>query len=505
MIRRSSANEQKSMRRLVVPFLTLFVVVGLMSLSGVASARRTAPKLLDRDCGAIPPGFIRHLTCSWLVVPEDRDRASSPTIKLAVIVLPSRSPTPEPDPVVFLAGGPGDPGIEGYESFANSPMLEHRNLILFDQRGTGLSEPSLDCPERVDAARVDLGRAESPEFELRGLADATAACRKRLERDGVDLDAYNTEASAADVADLREALGLDEWNLYGVSYGTRLALATMRSHPTGIRSVVLDSVYPTDVGGLQIYTEGAKAAFDRLVTACNADVSCAALQPHLDQILQALVERYNETPAEITLSTGDRLVLTGDDIYAGLFDAMRNTDIIPALPTLMESIGEGNLGLLEVQAEQGVTAVSTPMKGMFLSTECADAGKFADARRDVQRAAGAETPTSVLVRYSAQPYCYEWGVKPLPDSFSRPVRSKIPALVLAGSLDPITPASDSKRAAKTLSHSVYVEFAGFGHGVTNGLDCPRAIREAFLNNPRTLLDTSCADAPAPAFLSQGLI
>jgi pimeloyl-ACP methyl ester carboxylesterase len=351
-------------------------------------------------------------------------------------------------------------------------------------------------------------RTDSHEDELELMRDATVACRQRLVREGIDLDAYNTVENAADVADLRRAMDIDEWNLYGVSYGTRLALETMRSHPEGIRSVVLDSVYPTDVAGIETYTTGAADAIGRLVTACDADVDCAVLQPELDQILQTVVDRYNAAPVEVNLVTGETLLITGDDIYAGLFDALYDTEIIPTLPTVIEALAGGDIGILQVLAEQALPAIGGPSKGMFLSVECADAAKFADPEGDAQ-AAVAAGPQGGIVRFSAQAYCDLWDVEPLPRSFSRPVRSRIPTLVLAGSLDPITPASDSARAAEALRSGQYFEFAGFGHAVTRGLECPRAIRQEFLADPdASLVDepvAACADEPAPGFLSQGLI
>jgi len=494
-------SEWLPMRRLLVPLVTIV----LLGIPAAAHAGEAEPQLSTRDCGAIPPGIAVRVSCHWLEVPEDRDDPKSPTIKLAVAVLHSKAAEPEPDPVVFLAGGPGDAAVETLENFATSPMLENRDIIVFDQRGTGLSEPSLNCPEREEAVHVDFSRAESHTVELAAMRTATKACKERLVSEGVDLDAYDTEASAADVADLRTALDLDGWNLYGVSYGTRLALATMRSHPEGIRSVVLDSVYPTDVGGLEPSTKGADAAFERLFAACAADEACAAQHPDIEQQFAGVVEELNATPVELTLaSSGDTLQITGDDALAGLFDGLQDTNLIPTLPTLIDSVANGDVGSLEVAAEQGIAILNTPSEGMFLSMECADAARFAGRKRDVKIAANPGNKSS-LVRYAAQPYCDDWGVEPLPKSFSLPVRSKIPTLVLAGSLDPIMPASDSERAAKTLKNSVYVEFAGFGHGVTVGTDCPRAIRQAFLDDPQAELDLSCADAPAPAFLSQGLI
>jgi pimeloyl-ACP methyl ester carboxylesterase len=184
---------------------------------------------------------------------------------------------------------------------------------------------------------------------------------------------------------------------------------------------------------------------------------------------------------------------------------MRVTDTLPTLPAIIEAIAGGDLGLLEVQAEQGIAAVGTPMKGMFLSMECADAARFSDPNTDVKRVLATSSPFTSLVQYTAQAFCKDWKVKPLPDAFSRPVKSKIPALVMAGSLDPVTPASDSKRTAKKLRNAQYIEFENFGHGVTIGTDCPRQVRQVFLDDPEAELDLACIDDPSPTFLSQGLI
>jgi pimeloyl-ACP methyl ester carboxylesterase len=509
VIQLRSINEHIAVLRTARGVWITTVCLALLGLVAAAPAQagERAPRLQSHECGLLLPGGA-EATCHTLVVPEDRDRPRGDTIELEVMVLKSVAANPEPDPMVYLAGGPGGPAIEGFESFIGSPLLETRDLILLDQRGTGRSQPSLDCPEREEAALATLMRTDSHEDELELLRDATVACRKRLVSEGIDLDAYNTVENAADVADLRQAMDIDEWNLYGVSYGTRLALETMRSHPEGIRSVVLDSVYPTDVGGIETYTDGAVDAIGRLVAACNADADCAVLQPDLHLILQSVVDRYNAAPVEVNLLTGETLLITGDDIYAGLFDAMYDTEIIPTLPTVIEALAGGDIGIVQVLAEQSVPALSGPAKGMFLSVECADAAKFADPEGDAEAAAAAG-PQGGIARFAAQAYCDLWDVDVLPDSFSRPVRSKIPTLVLAGGLDPITPATDSQRAAKALKHAQYFEFAGFGHAVTRGLECPRAIRQAFLNDPNAPLAdepvAACANEPAPRFLSQGLI
>jgi pimeloyl-ACP methyl ester carboxylesterase len=474
------------------------LVVGTLAAPGTAGSSRGhgEPRLVDRECGLLIPSTARA-DCYWLPVPESRDgsaRSRRTELRLAVMVLHARTRNPEPDPVVFLAGGPGEDAISGFENFLDSPMLEDRDLVLLDQRGAGSSEPSLNCPEREEAERVDFSRPEPHEVELEALRAATQECRDRLIEEGVNLDAFDTRESAADVADLRIALDVDEWNLYGVSYGTRLALEVMRSHPDGIRSVVLDSVYPPDVTDIQSYVDGVEAAFDRLVVACNADASCAVQQADLDQLLDTMVTRYNDTPETFTASTGDELSVTGDDVLAGLWNAMYDSELIPTLPAAIEALATGDPSLLQVLAEEAPFGLSA--EGMFISVECADnGGSQAD---DPGRA-------SVVVRYAAQPYCDLWDVERLPRAFNRLVRSRIPTLVLAGSLDPITPASDSKRVAAALRSSTYVELAGLGHVVTIPSDCARAIRQEFLGDPSRTPDTSCAEAPPPPFLSQGLI
>jgi pimeloyl-ACP methyl ester carboxylesterase len=229
-------------------------------------------------------------------VPENRDDPSSATVRIAVTVVKSRSATPETDPVVQITGGPGGSGLSQLGFWSTSPLLDHRDMVLFDQRGAGASEPSLDCPERDAALATNLGRAEPYEVEVETYRDALAACRVRLLEAGADLDQYDTESVAADLADLRVALGVDEWNLYGISYGSRIALATMRSHPEGIRSVVLDSAYPPGVGSLADLHARGDAAFDAFYDACAADAACAASYPDLESTLEAVVDRYNETP-----------------------------------------------------------------------------------------------------------------------------------------------------------------------------------------------------------------
>ncbi len=194
---------------------------------------------------AVPSGYQPE--CGYLFVPENRARAGSPMIRLHIAVFRSHAGFPALDPVVHLAGGPGSSSLAVADYVLGrglDAVLARRDLIFFDQRGTGSSIPRLDCPEREAITSLLLSGSLSDEESQAAVQEAFRRCRERLTAQGVDLSAYNSAASAADLNDLRLALGYETLNLYAVSYGTRLALTLMRDHPAAVRSAVLDSAYP---------------------------------------------------------------------------------------------------------------------------------------------------------------------------------------------------------------------------------------------------------------------
>lgn len=234
----------------------------------------------------LPPGQIEGTTveCGYLVVPENRADPDAGTIRLAVGIFHPPGGATEPDPIIYLAGGPGGSALEllylSFESAYQPILAAGRDLILFDQRGVGLSEPALDCPDAHELALElldhELDGEELSQEEMGVLfGDAYAACAEDL-RAVADLAAYNTAASAADVNDLRLALGYDQVNLWGQSYGTRLALGVLRHDPQGVRSVVLDSVYPPDVDMYLESPPNLDRALGALFEACAADAACGA-------------------------------------------------------------------------------------------------------------------------------------------------------------------------------------------------------------------------------------
>lgn len=457
-----------------------------------------------------PQGYITE--CGYLTVPANWDAPDAETIDLHFAIF--RSPSDDPgEPLVYLAGGPGGSALEivplvfpqTYE-----PLLRDRDLVVLDQRGTGFSIPSLYCQEYTQTVELLVGSDAGPEEAQADLTDALEACRDRLVNEGVDLSAFDSAQSAADVDALRQALDYDRWNVYGVSYGSRLALTTMRDFPEGVRSVVLDSAYPLDASLYETVPANLDRALNTLFEACDEDAACASAFPDLETTLFDLVARLNENPAPhvvTNLLTGETIdsLLTGDGLIGILFSSLYVTDLIPYLPELISAADAGRfetLGFLESIFLVDLQYVSI---GMQLSVQCREEVAFAD-REDVITAY-ADYPGLQSV-FDAAPtlgaaifdICEMWGAGMAQSHENDPVTSEIPTLILAGQFDPITPPQWGQEIADRLPNSYFFEFPTIGHGASSAHSCPEQMTLAFLVDPASSPDEGCiAEIEPPAF------
>ena len=241
-----------------VPLMLIAICAALATALPLASpanagarSKLPVPRFEPTVCPTkpIPTTLPADARCGFLVVPENRAKPNGRTIRLTVGIVPAKSPHPAPDPIVYLAGGPGGFPLGEAQSLIAAGFNRDRELIIISQRGTlyGPPNPAPTCPEVDRAFIYTLGLPLDGSRAIRLNVAATRACFRRMVASGVDLGAYNTTENAADVADLRVALGIREWNVFGDSYGTNLAMTLMREHPQGIRSVTLDSVEPPEV------------------------------------------------------------------------------------------------------------------------------------------------------------------------------------------------------------------------------------------------------------------
>jgi pimeloyl-ACP methyl ester carboxylesterase len=431
-------------------------------------------------------------------LPADRANPGAGSVVLPVAIARAAGPNPQHRALVVPAGGPGVAGLDdiGYFGF-DLPFRETHDVVTYDQRGTGRAAPALECPERDEAAIATLQAAGDPADERAAISAAMWACRDRLAAAGIDLDDYDSEASAADLDDLRRALGYDTWTILGISYGGRLALATMRSFPDGIESVILDSVYDVTYGGLAQTIAAGNRAIDYLATACAGDASCASRYPDVAATIERVRGQYNATPweGEVVIEEGSapqRFVITGDDIMAGLFEALYDTSLVPALPSVIAALDGGDTSIIPVLIAETVPRIRGQADAMTLTFDCADNAGVAGA--DAADEALLDEPdnrlsTSITMSYA--PACVEWDVPPTPGRFNDPVVSPIPALVLAGSFDPITPPAGTEAVAARLERATFALFPANGHGVTGNGECQTTMMQAFLADPVAAVDTSC--------------
>jgi pimeloyl-ACP methyl ester carboxylesterase len=447
----------------------------------------------------LPLGIIEgeQVVCGYLTTPARHANPDGPSIRLAVAILKSRAPNPAPDPLVMLQGGPGGSTIDTYfELLLSDPLfLPNRDIILLEQRGTLYSEPALTCEELDDLTIELLDQDISPEEELQRSAQALQQCRDRLVNAGVDLSAFDSVENAADIEALRVALEYEQINLYGVSYGTLLALHTMRDHPEGLRSVILDAVIPPQTNFLAEAPRSQDRAFTVFFDACASDPQCNGTYPDLEQVFFDLVEQLNETPAQIQMTDPETEIrydalLDGDSMAETLFQLLYATEIIPALPRLIYAARDGDYTLLSRLIALFVfdRTVST---GMYFSVICAEDAdvSLADLQLDGLRPSIADTGRrdveAILV------FCQDWNVDSLGPEIDAPVSSDIPILLLSGIFDPITPPAFAEEAAVTLAQSYNYTFPQSGHSAALSGPCSKQIIRDFLDNPTVEPDTSC--------------
>ena len=381
---------------------------------------------------------------------------------------------------------------------------------MFDQRGAGHSQPSLACPEADDLVPTILGQSLTIEQTNILQVQAMEACRQRLVSQGINLAAYHSAASAADVEDLRIALGYNQVNLYGVSYGSRLALTVMRDYPDHIRSVILDSAYPPQVN---LYTEwpaNAERAFDTLFAACaNADVACAASYPDLERRFYRLVDELEASPATLTVTDPTTnhqvsVILDGDLLVDVVFNGLYRPDVTQQLPRMIADVERGYYSEF-LQGRLARFFDRSTSRGMQASVQCSEEIPFSPSYDALLAAAQGVQPQIahgyILELASLYAICETWGVDSPDPRENEPVVSDIPTLILAGTFDPITPPVWGQLAAQTLTHWYYLEFPNAGHWVMRTGPCPIAVAAAFLNDPFAEPDTSCIQqSGTPTFI-----
>ena len=439
----------------------LLAGAGLLLLAWVAQAQQeplgstpfTQPEFVESPCPWPDRAHGAHIDCGYLSVPEDRAKPGGNVIRLAVARLRGSVRSRHPDPVIYLAGGPGESVVQRTHRFVHDARFiwEERDLILLDPRGVGRSEPRLECPDyqgrKAELRKLDL----DPDEALRREVDALLACKRTLSEEGIDVSAYSPQAVAADVADLAAAMGYGTYNLYGRGFGTMLALTVMRDFPENVRGVILDGVWPPQVNAAEARHANAASALHALFRRCEADPDCAQRYPDLEQDLWQVVDRYEIQPTtnwrfDHDSSEPFEVEVDGHFILRRVLESFRSRSLsghswIPYMPFhAVPEIRRGDRDVAEAFIEPSYRLqASIDDSAAWASLLCHAEGRFADRagvladRAAYPRMVDPDAPDLVPA------LCAAWHDPTVEPMDRTPVASDIPTLLLSGEFDPDTP------------------------------------------------------------------
>jgi pimeloyl-ACP methyl ester carboxylesterase len=432
------------------------------------------------------------ITCYTVTVPADHSEPDADTLELFVVVLDN----PEGDeigPVAYLEGGPGYAAHSRVDEMRGKPF----DVVLVDQRGTGLSKPFLGCPE-VDEVIPLLVALGGPAEAEALVADAYADCGARLANEGVDVSWFDTESNARDFDIVRTALGYDQWNLRGSSYGSRLGLEILRLHSESVRAAVFDAVQAPQADLLADWPDHFRDAVDLLAESCAASRACYDAYGDISAVHDELVAQLDAEPVDVEVR-GTTVRMDGAALVTTVRDALSETETLHRIPFLLTAAANGDLiPLAEIRAERWGQPDPTFSAGMHLSVQCRD--HYSATDQDAIAAALVDETggfAEALDFTREVEKCAAWGAGTSPSSTREPVASDVPTLLMAGTFDPLSPPEWTQLVVHVLANSTYIEFARYGHDLRL---CGDTAAENFLRNPTRAPDMLCDPSDPPRWL-----
>lgn len=445
----------------------------LLANSGYAQDEPAADLVLE-DCrisvGPGSPGIPAR--CGNFVRPLDPDDDGKGTIDLKVAVVPALSLEPATDPLVPIAGGPGQSSILFYAGWSHAfeRIRQHRDILLIDQRGTGESAP-MACD--IDEDIVEGKYSEEQTLEL------TEECIAVLPHDP---RFFTTSVAVRDLEALRQALGYGQLNLYGISYGTRVAQHFARQFPDSTRTVIIDGVVPPQLPlGPDIATESQKA-IDRVFGRCAEDPACNARFPDIHDdfalVRGALAEEAVTVAIQHPVTAKRELVdFSEDHLAAAVRLLLYSPRTVALLPLVISEAADGNFTPLAAQFHMVVASLSESLSiGMHNAVMCTEDVPFIDWAA-VDYDAISATYMGPVQLEAIRTMCSVWPQGVLDEHFHEPLATDKPVLLLSGGADPITPAAFAELAAVGLSNHWHIEGVDQGHGLAAVGCMPRIIGE----------------------------
>jgi pimeloyl-ACP methyl ester carboxylesterase len=445
----------------------LSVFTAVVALAGCGNDAGHTRNLKLGECRL--PNLPTLAQCGEIAVPEDRNKPGGRKITIFAAVLPANTLSPKEDPLLILAGGPGQAAstLAPFASRLNE-VRRARDVVLIDQRGTGRSSP-MNCdafkPKDDDALETHpVPRAK--------------ACADELRVQGVDATQYTTPAWIADLEAMREALGYARWNLWGGSYGTRVAQEYMRRHPDRIRTVILDAVVPPSMISTLDVWRTRQATFDAVLRACGESPACRKSHPDPAAAMATIAKALGPAGRDIDSidpRTGKvtRLHLTFDGVLGLLQPLIYAPETSSLLPEMLGLAAAGDFGPLFAATQSTNTNFAEKVNAaLHFSVTCAEDVPRITPDQAARSLAG--LPTRGIAD-NVIAVCNVWPHGSAPADFAQPVVSDTPVLLFSGAMDPVTPPAYGALVATTLSHSKHIVANGYGHIVSPNACGPRLI------------------------------
>ena len=478
------------LKRVWQPLLTLtLLTLATTSFSSEA-------KMVLADCHL--KGIKQQVKCGSIDVPEDYQKPAGKQLKINFAVLPAIDSSTDQEPLMFLAGGPGQAAVELAVTIRKmfNQTRATRDIILVDQRGTGQSSP-LTCsafdeiegsvyallPEQFDTAQVQK-------------------CLSEMEQNPIH---FSSENAIRDFDAIRAALGHSKINLYGGSYGTRAALVYMKMFPESLRSVVLDSVAPIEVP-IGLFGQSMARSFNALLQNCQNEAACQQAYPELKQEFNSLIARLEQKPVNITithprLGSQTKLVVSKRKFLDTLKTQLYSIPSRTMVPLVIHQAYLNNyMPLAGLIAQTDIERANAMYIGLTFNIVCnEDIPKLTDAMiaRDIANNFGGDSS-----HIGWRTACPMWPKYQPSAQFYQSVTATVPTLILSGDLDPVTPPENGAKAAASLPNSRHFIVKNAAHNViTSG--CTAKLIDQFLNRPEPdKLDGECLqEVPPESFMT----
>lgn len=442
--------------------------------TGAPYGLKVEPYIFENSKGEKTDSELGRLT-----VPENRKIKNGKTIEIAFVRFKQTGPRPG-SPVIYLAGGPGGSGIAAARGTRFSlfmAMREFGDVIALDQRGTGFSKPSLNCKQRLDLPPLTPGVSA----DMIGLVNERAkACAAQLRGEGIDLSSYNTEENADDLESLRIALGAEKINLWSISYGTHLALAMIKRHPDRVERAILAGVNGLD--DRRKLPSDAEATLDEATRLAKRDPSVSAVVPDLKSLMAKVFADLEKGPvyAEVVnpqTQQKEKVGLSKLDVQFITAQSLGSSRFIANLPALFYSMSRGDYSEM-ARLTAGQRIAGLPASAMYFAMDCASGGskeRYGRIRREEGR-----TLLGNAFNFLISDSCPAWEVKDLGDDFRRPVRSRVPVLMISGTLDGRTPPARAEDVKKGFPNSFHLIVEGASHDDDLWFSTP-VIKESILS------------------------